>query len=281
MNAGIRYYTFDNTLQGFYGFSRNYSRKGAATCVNRCTFHGAPCSDLDGRSTGSGNTPKINLQYKIDHDRMVYATYSKGFRPGGVNRNGGGKEPPYKPDYLTNYELGWKTTWIDNRLRWNGAVFYEKWKDFQFSYLGANALTIIANAGEASIKGIETNFEFQVVTGLTLSGGFAYLDPKLTQDFGAHRSHHRVDPRPSSRPRANSCRSRRNSKATSSAATSLTSATSWAMPRPRACMSASGRRSAPAGGATVGPEPAYFQDRFLGGPGEERHDGRALHRQRL
>ncbi|HWM72036.1 MAG TPA: TonB-dependent receptor [Steroidobacteraceae bacterium] len=184
LNAGIRYYTFDNTLQGYYGFNGNFSgSQGTATCYNDIPFHGAPCSDLNGRSTGSGNTPKVNLQYKIDRDRMVYATWSKGFRPGGVNRNGGGTIPPYKPDYLTNYELGWKTAWLDNRLRWNGALFYEKWKDFQFSYLGPNALTIIANAGEASIKGVESDFEFQVMTGLTVTGGFAYLDAKLTQEF--------------------------------------------------------------------------------------------------
>jgi iron complex outermembrane recepter protein len=42
--------------------------------------------------------------------------------PGGINRNG---EVPYKPDYLTNYELGWKTTWA-NRFRLNGSLFLEK-----------------------------------------------------------------------------------------------------------------------------------------------------------
>lgn len=184
LNAGIRYYTFDNTLEGFYGFNANYSgSQGTATCFNNIPFHGAPCSDLNGRSTGSGNTPKVNLQYKIDRDHMVYATWSKGFRPGGVNRNGGGTLPPYKPDYLTNYELGWKTSWFENRLRWNGALFYEKWKDFQFSYLGANALTIIANAGEAEIKGVESDLEFQVTDGLTVTGGFAYLNAKLTEAF--------------------------------------------------------------------------------------------------
>ena len=85
---------------------------------------------------------------------MIYATWSKGFRPGGVNRNGGGTLPPYKPDYLTNYEFGWKTTWFDHRLRFNGAVFDEKWKNFQFSYLGPNALTIIANAGPSRNQGV-------------------------------------------------------------------------------------------------------------------------------
>jgi iron complex outermembrane recepter protein len=183
LNAGIRYYTFDNTLGGFYGFSQNYSSsEGVATCFNTIEFRGAPCSDLNGRSTGSGNTPKVNLTYKFDKDIMVYATWSKGFRPGGVNRNGGGSLPPYKPDYLTNYEIGWKTTWF-NSLRWNGAVFDEKWKDFQFAYLGANALTIIANAGNAEIRGVESDLEWAVTRSFTLSGSLSILDAKLTQQY--------------------------------------------------------------------------------------------------
>jgi iron complex outermembrane receptor protein len=184
LNTGIRYYTFDNTLDGFYGFSANYSsHTGVAGCFNNIPFRGAPCSNLAGRSTGSGNTPKVNLTYKFDKERMVYATWSKGFRPGGVNRNGGGKLPPYQPDYLSNYELGWKTTWLDNSLRWNGAVFYEKWKNFQFSYLGPNALTIIANAGNAEIRGVETELEWAVSRAFTLSGGLSVLNAKLTQEF--------------------------------------------------------------------------------------------------
>jgi iron complex outermembrane recepter protein len=184
LNTGIRYYTYDNTLDGFYGFNSTYSSsQGTATCFNDVPFHGAPCSDLAGRSTGSGNTPKVNLTYKIAPGMLVYATWSKGYRPGGVNRNGGGTLPPYKPDYLTNYEIGWKTSWLDNSLRWNGAVFDEKWKDFQFAYLGPNALTIIANAGEAEIRGVESDLEWAVTRAFTLSGGISLLDPKLTQEY--------------------------------------------------------------------------------------------------
>jgi outer membrane receptor protein involved in Fe transport len=184
LTAGIRYYTFDNTLGGFYGFNANYSSsQGTATCFNNTPFFGAPCSDLNGRSTGSGNTPKINLTYKIDKDKLIYVTWSKGFRPGGVNRNGGGSLPPYKPDYLTNYEFGWKTSWLNNSLRWNGAIFDERWKSFQFAFLGPNALTIIANAGNAEIRGVETELDWAVTRSFTLSGSLAVLDPKLTQTY--------------------------------------------------------------------------------------------------
>jgi outer membrane receptor protein involved in Fe transport len=183
--AGARYYTYDNTLQGFYGFNANYSSsEGTATCFTPFVpFHGAPCQDLNGRTTGSGTSPKVNLTYKFDNDRMIYATYAKGFRPGGVNRNGGGSLPPYQPDFLTSYEIGWKTTWDENRLRFNGAFFVEYWKNFQFAYLGPNALTIIANAGNARILGMESDVQYAVTQGLTLSSSFSLLQPKLTQEY--------------------------------------------------------------------------------------------------
>jgi iron complex outermembrane receptor protein len=184
-SAGLRHFTYDNSLQGFYGFNSTFSsHEGIATCFQPPTpFHGAPCSDLDRGTSGSGNSPKLNLTYKFDNDRLIYATYSKGFRPGGVNRNGGGTIPPYQPDYLKNYEVGWKTMWFDSRLRFNGALFVEKWSNFQFSYLGPNALTIITNAGQAEMKGLETDLEFAATQDLTLFGGFTVLDAKLTQKF--------------------------------------------------------------------------------------------------
>ena len=70
--------------------------------------------------------------------------------------------PPYSSDFLTNYEFGWKTTTEDNRLRFNGAIFWEEWEDFQFSFPGANGLTQIQNAGSATIKGIESDIGWAV-----------------------------------------------------------------------------------------------------------------------
>ena len=184
-SAGLRHFTYDNSLQGFYGFNSTFSgNEGIATCFTPFVpFHGAPCSDLDRGTSGSGNSPKLNLTYRFNPDVMIYATYSKGFRPGGVNRNGGGTIPPYQPDYLKNYEFGWKTTWFDSRLRFNGAIFREDWSNFQFSYLGPNSLTIITNAGQARVDGLETDLEFAATQSLTLTGGFSLLDAKLTQTF--------------------------------------------------------------------------------------------------
>ena len=62
----------------------------------------------------------------------------------------------YVSDFLTNFEAGWKTQWLGNRLQFNGAVFYETWDDFQVSFVGANAITQVANGPTADVTGLET-----------------------------------------------------------------------------------------------------------------------------
>jgi iron complex outermembrane receptor protein len=185
LNGGLRYYTYDNTVQGFFGYSKGFSPTGSgqSQCFAPASTPFAPCTDLNNRVTGSGNVPRLNLTYKVTPDKMIYATFSKGFRPGGVNRTAVKGIGPYQTDYLKNYELGWKTQWLDHRLRWNGAVFWEDWNNFQFSFLGLNSVTIIENGGNATIKGIENEFEWQATNALTLSTNFTFLDPRLTQNY--------------------------------------------------------------------------------------------------
>ena len=143
---------------------------------------GSPCTNLadfvDGelvpkRAKGNGFTHRLNATYKPQDGLMFYATWSRGFRPGGINRRG--EIEPYDPDYLTNFELGWKTTF--GPVRWNGAVYHEIWKKFQFAFLGANSFTEIHNAKDAKINGIETDVNY-VRGGLTLNAAAAYTDAK-------------------------------------------------------------------------------------------------------
>ena len=182
LTGGARYYKYDNSLLGFYGYNSTYaSSEGVNTCFEPSIVKYSPCTDLDARTAATGWVPKGTITYKITPNRMVYATYSKGFRPGGVNRIGG--NIPYQADYLINYEAGWKTQWLGNTLRWNGAFFYEDWKNLQFSFLGANSVTEIANGGEAHIKGIENSIEWLVSSSLTVSTDFTFMDPVLAQNY--------------------------------------------------------------------------------------------------
>jgi outer membrane receptor protein involved in Fe transport len=190
LNGGLRYFKYDNSLEGFYGYSKNFdavlgTSTGVGNCFAPASTPYAPCTDLDKTVSDSGTVPRVNLTYKIDADRMVYATYSKGFRPGGVNRTAEAGIGPYQPDFLTNYEIGWKTSWFNHHVRWNGAAFWENWKNFQFSFLGPSSLTIIENGGNARIKGIENELEWSVTNGLTLSANFTFLDPRLTENYCA------------------------------------------------------------------------------------------------
>jgi len=86
-------------------------------------------------------------------------------------------------DFLTNYEFGWKTEWMDHHLRWNGAVFEEKWKDFQFAVVGANGLTEIRNANQARVRGFESNLSWSATYNLILSGGIALYNAELTENY--------------------------------------------------------------------------------------------------
>jgi iron complex outermembrane receptor protein len=202
--AGYRFFRYDNSLDGFFGFGFNnvygsHSGERATTfqpdgtrnadgtgCVKPGIL-GGPCIDLANEVKKNGSTPKFNLTYKFDPDHMVYATFSKGFRPGGINRRTQAPPAPslatYDPDFLKNYEVGFKTAWLNNHLRFNGAFFWEDWKNFQFGFLGQNSFTIVRNAGSARIRGAEQELQWAVTSGLTITAAATELDPKLNEDF--------------------------------------------------------------------------------------------------
>jgi outer membrane receptor protein involved in Fe transport len=181
--AGARFFHTENSLKGFFGYAAGYSSsQGEAACpAGSPPFEGAPCTEFDKKITQSDHISKGNLTYKFDDSKMIYATYSEGFRPGGINRRG--TLPPYSADFLDNYELGWKSSWFDNHLRWNGALFDDKWKDFQFAIVGANGLTEIRNANQAQIKGFESELAWAATYNLTLSAGLAVYHAKLTENY--------------------------------------------------------------------------------------------------
>jgi len=203
LTAGARYYKFNNTIIGFNGFGPD-NPGGSTLGYNRClTTSGkelrdptdnnplitggqpnTPCTNVgvvvDGvlkpkRSKGDGYIYRFNAQWKPQAGLMFYATWSKGFRPGGINRQP--TAPAYGPDFLTNYELGWKTTFLGSRLRWNGAIYHQKWEDIQFSFLGQNSLTVTQNGRNATVNGIETDLNY-IAGGLSLTAAAAYTDAK-------------------------------------------------------------------------------------------------------
>lgn len=195
ISAGIRGFRARNTLYGFFGFNNLYTDvnnngsgdnfshgSGTADCALAITTGGnLPCVNTDKGVRESGQTHRVTLTYQIDPDRMIYGTYSTGFRPGGNNRRVG--LPGYRADTISNYELGWKTAWFDHRLRWNGALFYESWKDVQLGVSGPNAITDIWNIGNAAVRGVESDVNWLIADHLEFTASGTYVSAKTTTDF--------------------------------------------------------------------------------------------------
>jgi iron complex outermembrane recepter protein len=183
LTGGGRWYKFDNTLVGFFGFAEAYSsRTGISQCFGPPQVEGSPCTNLDQRTKDTGFVHRLNATWKPNKDLLVYATWSRGFRPGGINRRG--ERGPYQPDFLTNYEAGVKYS-FGQGSHFNVAVYQEDWKDIQLSFLGDNGLTEIINAGKARIRGFEADLLLRPMEGLTWSTGVAYNNAKLAEDFCA------------------------------------------------------------------------------------------------
>lgn len=179
LTGGARVYNYKNSLVGFFGYNANFSsRTGEAACFAPTIVDGSPCTNLDKTTSDTDAIYKLNATYEVTPDIMVYATWSQGFRPGGINRRG--TLPPYRPDSLDNYELGWKTAF--GPVTFNGAIYQEDWSDIQLSFLGENGLTEIRNAGIARIRGVEAALSYRE-GGLSFSVSGSYNDAVIREDF--------------------------------------------------------------------------------------------------
>jgi iron complex outermembrane receptor protein len=155
-------------------------------------------------TTESGVNPKVSFDYHLSADQMLYATASKGFRPGGLvpivprgTPNTGtdcvaaiAQQAPgisidntrsFNSDTLWNYELGAKTSWLDRRLTVNAAVFDIRWKNIQQAVLLSCGFQFITNAGAGESKGGEIELHARPINHLDVSLGLGYQDAKITQ----------------------------------------------------------------------------------------------------
>ncbi len=146
-------------------------------------------NDIVQTATISEFVPKLSLDYHIDDDKMVYATYTEGYRTGGINRANRKADwtrtlwpQQWEPDKLKNYEAGLRTRWADNTIQWNLTLFYMDWTDFQTEVVDPSSgtcinpeesapqclpsgerlpwISIVGNVGDAHASGFMTELDW-------------------------------------------------------------------------------------------------------------------------
>ena len=126
-------------------------------------------------------TPKVGLRYMPTDNTMFYTSYSEGFKSGGFFARQANYliDPSYEPEYVKNYEFGWKTTLLDGRMIFNGAIFRSDYDDKQESILIpvdlSNVATVVRNASSLKMDGLELEVMYQISEAWDLMVTYGYL----------------------------------------------------------------------------------------------------------
>ncbi len=132
-------------------------------------------------------TPKATLSYDSDLG-LLYATYSRGFKSGGfdfpaskINPLTGQPAATLRPEVLDMFEIGWKASLFDRRVRINASAFYYDYKDLQVTRAASDPTTgavvnLTENATTAKLKGIDLDVGWAVTDDLTFDASMNILD---------------------------------------------------------------------------------------------------------
>ena len=147
-------------------------------------------ADAVGTSSESDFVPKVTVDYHINDDTMVYATYSEGFRRGGANAARassifGPGQPlhAYTSDTMKNHEVGIKATWADGRLRLNATAYHMIWEGIQLQANDPNIFTLgIVNFPEAELDGIEAQLSWLPGEGWDIGATLGWNEAEISKD---------------------------------------------------------------------------------------------------
>jgi outer membrane receptor protein involved in Fe transport len=159
-------------------------------------LNGGHTQIIDRRSVDVGHTSRIAIAYRLDDDRLLYASASQGFRPGGPNRFAAANPlclpdlerlglsaapDSYGPDRLWTYEIGSKNV-ISGRSVFNAALFFTHWHQIQQQvFLASCAFDFAGNVGAATVKGGEVSLDFPVRLRGRAGGSVTYTASRITE----------------------------------------------------------------------------------------------------
>ena len=128
----------------------------------------------------SGST---NLSYRVNSNALVYANYSRGNRSGGLNLTqlASGISPVVAPESIDSYELGLKTTLLDNRVTFNVAGYLQNDRNYQATVADPARLAVVylSNVPKVRSKGFEIDMQARLADNVSVYGALAYTDAKI------------------------------------------------------------------------------------------------------
>lgn len=142
--------------------------------------------DINGKIVAGPFTSKVNYKpwtWRVAVDQeiakgfMVYASYNRGFKSGGYNLSSPGTAP-FLPETVDSYEAGFKSTFLDNRVRLNVGGFYYDYKNLQVAIVPGGGSQIFTNAARARNYGLDASLEVAVTNHLDLTADLGLLNAK-------------------------------------------------------------------------------------------------------
>jgi iron complex outermembrane recepter protein len=172
-----------------------YSDEHKDYTFTRRTYSGAlhpSLGAIDGVTSnydGSKIDYRANVQYQWTDNIMSYVQYATGFKGGGISPRpfSAAQAVPFNPEELKSYEVGAKTDLFQRHVRLNASVFYSDYSDLQLTlascpqYGVGLPCAVVANAGDAEVKGLELEALLRPLDGLTIDTSYSYLDFKYTR----------------------------------------------------------------------------------------------------
>jgi iron complex outermembrane receptor protein len=144
--------------------------------------------NITANGTYSALSPKLSLSYAVNDLSNIYASFTRGFRAGGINASSlpAGVRQTFDPEFSNNYELGYKAFLLDKKISVGASAFLIQWKDLQFYNLVAPFTYARENVGDAQSAGFELEITAIPAKGLQLDGSFGY-NPTEYKGFNLKR----------------------------------------------------------------------------------------------
>ncbi|KAA8731611.1 TonB-dependent siderophore receptor [Acinetobacter qingfengensis] len=142
--------------------------------------------DVYGSYDGESFSPNAGIVWQPTATQSFYASYSKSFSPYG----GRGwisvideTAEDLKPENNTQYEIGVKSDWFDNRLNTQLSAYQIKKDNMRGRAIEDDDSSPIINIGERESKGIEFSFIGKATDNVFIRGGYGYTDTEITKNI--------------------------------------------------------------------------------------------------